>query len=218
VWVPGIAVLRSGGQPPSVWRVANLSMGGASLVGEGAVLLERVSMDLHVAGFPDLELEARLVRRQLATRKGRCALRFVDPTDDQRRILGEMLGADHTPAPERRRALLVHAEQAQIPALAADVAALGFTVRSETSTGQAAAWLQRQSADLLLVEHRVVETDRLGLLQFAHDTAPEMRRFVLAQDVRGFRLYFAIKAGLVEGLVEPGTPRQQLARQLLGGA
>jgi hypothetical protein len=218
VWVPGIAVLRSGGQPPSVWRVANLSMGGASLVGEGAVLLERLSMDLHVAGFPDLELEARLVRRQLATRKGRCALRFVDPSDEQRRILGEMLGADHSPAPERRRALLVHAEQAHIPALAADVAALGFTVRSETSTGQAAAWLQRQSADLLLVEHRVVETDRLGLLQFAHDTAPEMRRFVLAQDVRGFRLYFAIKAGLVEGLVEPGTPRHQLARQLLGGA
>jgi hypothetical protein len=199
-----------------VWRVANLSVGGASLVGSGAVLLERVSMDLHVAGFPDLELDARLVRRQLATRKGRCALKFTNPSEEQQRVLREMLGADHAPAPERRRALLVHAERARIPPLAADVAALGFAVRSETSTGQAAAWLQRQSADLLLVEHEVVEADRLGLLQFARETVPEMRRFVLAPDVRGFRLYFAIKAGLVDGLVEPSVPRQQLARQLLG--
>ena len=185
-------------------------------MGAGAVLLERVSMDLHVAGFPDVELEARLVRRQLATRKGRCALKFIDPSEEQQRILREMLGADHAPAPERRRALLVHAEEERIPSLAADVAALGFAVRNETSTGQAAAWLQRENADLLLVEHRVVETDRLGLLQFARDTVPEMRRFVLAPDVRGFRLYFAIKAGLVDGLVEPAMPRQQLARHLLG--
>ena len=209
-------MLRSGAQPPSVWQVANLSAGGASLVGGKAVLIDRVSMDLHVAGFPDLELETRLVRRQLATPNGKCALRFVNPSDEQRRVLGEMLGADHAPPRERRRALLVHAEQAHVPALAADVAALGFAVRSETSTGQAAAWLQRESADLLLVEHRVVETDRLGILQFAHDTVPEMRRFVLASDVRGFRLYFAIKAGLVDGLVEPTMPRHLLARHLLG--
>ena len=128
--------------------------------GGGAVLLDGASMDLHVAGFPDLALETRLVRRQLATRARRCALRFVDTSDEQRRILGEMLGADHAAAPARRRALLVHVDQAHIPALATDVAALGFSVRSETSTGQAAAWLQRESADLLLVEHRVVETDR----------------------------------------------------------
>jgi hypothetical protein len=185
-------------------------------VGGGAVLLDRVSMDLHVAGFPNLELETRLVRRQLATQNRRCALRFIDVPEEQRRILREMVGADHAPAAARRRALLVHADEARIPALATDVAALGFAVRSETSTGQAAAWLQRESADLILVEHRVVETDRWGLLQFARDTVPEMRRFVLAPDVRGFRLYFAIKAGLVDGLVDPAMPRHQLARHLLG--
>ena len=43
-----------------------------------------------------------------------------------------------------------------------------------------------------------------------------MRRFVLAPDVRGFRLYFAMKAGLVDGLVEPAMPRHTLARHLLG--
>ena len=137
------------------------------------MLLDRVRWTCTWRVSPDLALETRLVRRQLATHNRRCALRFVDTSDEQRRILGEMLGADHAAAPARRRALLVHADQAHIPPLATDVAALGFSVRSETSTGQAAAWLQRESADLLLVEHRVVETDRWGLLQFAHDTAPK---------------------------------------------
>jgi hypothetical protein len=216
VWVAGVAVLRSGAQPPSVWRVANLSAGGASLVGEGALLAGRLAMSLHVAGFPDLEVEATLVRRQLSTRSGRCAVKFVGLSEGQRSILREILGADHTPATARRRALLVHADEARAPSLAAELAGLGFGVRNETSPGQAAAWLQREAAELLLVDRRIVETDRWSLLQFARDTAPEMRRFVLAEDVRGFRLYFALKAGLVDGLVEPAMPRDTLARHLLG--
>lgn len=216
VWVAGVAVLRSGAQPPSVWRVTNLSSGGAALVGDGLLLSGRMSISLHVAGFPDLELEASLVRRQLSTRAGRCAVRFVDLTEAQQRALREILGGDHTPAAERRRALLVHGDDKRVTALAVELAALGFFVRNETSPGQAAAWLQRENAEVLLVDRRVVETDRWSLLQFARDTAPEMRRFVLAEDVRGFRLYFALKAGLVDGLVEPAMPRDKLARHLLG--
>jgi hypothetical protein len=216
VWVPAVAVLQSGGQPPSVWRVTNLASGGAALVGDGVLLSGRLSMSLHVAGYPDLELAATLTRRQLSMRAGRCAVRFVDLSEEQRRALREMLGGDHTPGPERRRAFLVHAAEPRAGALAADLAALGFAVRSERSPGQAAAWLQRETADVLLVDRRVVETDRWNLLEFARGTAPEMRRFVLSEDVRGFRLYFALKAGLVDGLVEPTTPRDKLARQLLG--
>ena len=69
VWVAGVAVLRGGAQPPSVWRVGNLSLGGASLFGEGA-LTGRLAMSLHVAGFPDMELTATLVRRQLRPAAG----------------------------------------------------------------------------------------------------------------------------------------------------
>ena len=215
VWVAGVAVLRGGSQPPSVWRVGNLSLGGASLLGEGA-LTGRLAMSLHVAGFPDMELTATLVRRQLSTRAGRCAVRFVDVSDGQRRLLRDILAADHSPAHARRRALLVQSDEVRGPALAAELAALGFAVRNEASPGQAAAWLQRETAEVLLVDRRVVEMDRWSLLQFARDTAPEMRRFVLAEDVRGFRLYFALKAGLVDGLVEPQMPRDTLARHLLG--
>ena len=39
---------------------------------------------------------------------------------------------------------------------------------------------------------------------------------MLANDVRGFRLYYAMKAGLVDGLVEPAAVGDTLARDLVG--
>jgi len=93
---------------------------------------------------------------------------------------------------------------------------LGFAVRREASPGQALAWLQTEEMEILLVDESLVEADRWSLLQFVRTTAPEVRRLVLASDVRGFRLYYAIKAGLVDGLVEPTTAGESLARHLTG--
>src|SRR3954466_128123 len=81
VWVPGVAVMRGGGQPPSVWRVANLSLGGASLTGDGVLPPGRLSLALHVAGFEPVEVDAKILRRQLVTRAGRCAVKFVEASE-----------------------------------------------------------------------------------------------------------------------------------------
>ncbi len=215
IWVPGVAVLQSGGQPPSVWRVSNLSMGGAALVGDGGLLSGPLALRLHIAGFETLYLSARVLRRQLVTRGGRCGIRFVDVGDRQRRTLRDIAAAEHAPAHVRRRALVVIPDARKAPELAAELTAIGFDVRRESSPGQAAAWLQREGAEVLLVDESAVEVDRWSLLQFARDTAPEIRRMVLAEDVRGFSLYYAIKAGLVEGLVEPSMAGDALARHLL---
>jgi hypothetical protein len=89
-------------------------------------------------------------------------------------------------------------------------------VRREASAGQAVAWLQREETEALIVDERVLEAERWNMLQFVHDTSPETRRLVIANDVRGFRLYFAIKAGLVEGLIAPDAAGDALARHLIG--
>src|SRR6516162_4238391 len=93
VWVAGIGVLRSGVQPPSVWRVSNLSSGGAGLVGDGRLETGRHALSLHVAGFEPLELEVKVLRRQLVTRGGRCGVRFLGVTEPQQRLLEEMIRA-----------------------------------------------------------------------------------------------------------------------------
>ena len=216
VWVAGVAVLRGGAQPPSVWRVGNLSLGGASLLGEGA-LAGRLAMSLHVAGFPDMELTATLVRRQLSTRAGRCAVRFVDVSDGQRQLLRDILAADHSPAHSRRARCWSSRTTSAVPRSPPSSPRSGSRCatrplpdrRRPGCSGRA-----RRCCWWTVASWRWIGW---SLLQFARDTAPEMRRFVLAEDVRGFRLYFALKAGLVDGLVEPQMPRDTLARHLLGG-
>jgi hypothetical protein len=178
----------------------------------------RLSVSLNVAGFPALQLEAKILRRQLVTHAGKCAVRFVDVPVAQADMLREILGADHTPSIVGRRALIVDGEAGRAPKLSAEIASLGFIIRREPSPEQAAAWLQKESTEVLLVGESVVGAERWSLLQFVRDTAPEVRRFVLASDVRGFRLYYAIKAGLVDGLIEPKMAGDALARHLLGAA
>jgi CheY-like chemotaxis protein len=209
-------VLQSGPQRPSVWRIGNLSTGGAGLVGDGVMVPGRQAACLHVAGFPALELEGTVLRQQLVKRGGRCAVRFLDLTEAQRNTLGEITRATHGPLLVTRRALVVTPNKTRSRAMSRELAAFGFAVREETSPGQAVAWLQREETEVLLVDESVIEADRWSLLQFVRDTAPEIRRLVIADDVRGFRLYYAMKAGLVDGLVEPAAAGDALARHLVG--
>ena len=216
VWVPGVAVLSSGTQPPSVWRVSNLSAGGVGLVGDGRLETGRHALALHVAGFEPLDLEVKVLRRQLLTRGGRCGVRFVDVNESQARLLQEMAAAEHRALAAGPRALVVAPDEDRAKGLSTELALLGFAVRVEASPGQAGAWLQREDTELVLVDESVVAADRWSLLQFVRDTAPEVRRLVIASDVRGFRLYYSIKAGLVDGLIEPTMSADEIARHLTG--
>jgi hypothetical protein len=216
VWVPGVVVLRGGAQAPSVFRVSNLSAGGAGLVGDGAMVPGRHVVSLHVAGFAVLELEAMVLRQQLVRRGGRHAIKFVDLTAPQAEALRVLMAADHTPSLGGRRALVVAPAGERARTTARELAALGFRARHEASPGQAVAWLLREETEVLLVDESLIEADRWSLLQFMRDTAPDVRRLVLANDVRGFRLYYAMKAGLVDGLVEAGAVGDTLARDLVG--
>jgi hypothetical protein len=214
--VSGIALLQGGAQAPSAWRLTNLSLGGAALIGNGTLPSAHFALGLHVAGFAAIDLEAKVLRRQLVVRDGKCAVKFVGVSEAQRQGLGEILAADHAPAIGGRRALIVDHEDAKTPALSAELVSLGFNVRRESSPEKAAAWLQREETDAVLVGERIVSAHRWNLLEFIRDTAPEIGRFVLAADVRGFRLYYAMKAGLVEGLIPPDSSAETLARYLLG--
>jgi len=214
--VSGVALLRGGAQAPSVWRLTNLSMGGAALIGDGALPPAQLALGLHVAGFEPIDLEVKVLRRQLVIRGGKCAVKFVGVGEAQKKALREILAADHTQAIGGRRAMIVDHGDVKDPALSSELVALEFNVRRESSPESAAAWLQREETEVVLVGERILSAHRWSLLEFVRDTAPEIRRFVLASDVRSFRLYYAMKAGLVEGLIPPDTASETLARYLLG--
>jgi hypothetical protein len=196
--------------------VSNLSAGGVGLVGDGRLETGRHALALHVAGFEPLDLEVKVLRRTLLTRGGRCGVRFVDVTEPQAQLLHEMAAAEHGPSAAGPRALVVAPDEGRAKGLSRELGLLGFAVRVEATPGQAGAWLQREDTELLLVDESVVAADRWSLLQFVRDTAPEVRRLVIASDVRGFRLYYSIKAGLVDALVEPTMSADEIARHLTG--
>jgi len=212
--VGAVAVLNSAMQPPSIWQVRNLSVGGLGLLGDAALVAGRHLLTLHVAGFPALELRVLVLRCQLAPSGRRCAVRFMDVTAEQRDALSAIVAADHAPAQGGHRAMVVAPPGARAQHLRHELDRLGYRVRHEASPGQALAWLQREETEVLLVDESVLDAERWSLLQFVRDTAPEVRRFVVANDVRGFRLYYAIKAGVVEALVEPAATGDSLARHL----
>jgi PleD family two-component response regulator len=187
-------------------------------MGDGVLLPAKISLSLNVAGFPPLEVGARLLRRQLVTGTGKCAIKFVDLSEAQQKALEEILAADHKLSLVKRRALIVEPAESQSPRLSTELASLGYIVRCERSPEQAAAWLQKEDTEVLLVGESVVGANGWSLLQFVRDTEPEIRRLVLADDVRGFRLYYAIKAGLVDGLVGSTMVGDALARHVLGAA
>jgi DNA-binding NtrC family response regulator len=143
-------------------------------------------------------------------------VKFVGVGEAQQKALREILAADHTQAIGGRRAMIVEHGDVKSRALSSELVALGFNVRRESSPERAAAWLQREETEVVLVGERMVSAHRWSLLEFVRETAPEIRRFVLANDVRSFRLYYAMKAGLVEGLIPPDTASEALARYLLG--
>src|SRR5262249_35474735 len=160
--------------------------------------------------------EVKVLRRQLVIRGGKCAVKFVGVEEAHKKALREILAADHTQAIGGRRAMIVDHGDVKSPALSSDLVAMGFDVRRESSPERAAAWLQREETEVVLVGERMVCAHRWSLLEFVRETAPEIRRFVLSDDVRRFRLYYAMKAGLVEGLIPPDTASETLARYLLG--
>lgn len=210
--VAAIAVMHSATQPPSIWRVTNLSLGGVGLVGNAALVAGRHRVTLHVAGFPALDLHIAVLRSQLVSHGRRCGARFVDLTRDQREALAAITAADHGPVQIARRVQVVVPSGGRAQHLCTELGRLGYSARHEVSSGQALAWLQREESEALIVDETVLAADRWSLLQFVRDTAPDVRRFVIASDVRGFRLYYAIKAGMVEALIEPSAAGDSLAR------
>jgi hypothetical protein len=213
--VAAVAVVHSATRPPSIWRVTNLSVGGLGLVGDATLVAGRHRVTLYAAGFPAMDLQVAVVRAQLATAGKRCGVRFVDVTPAQRDALAAMVAADHTPALGAHRALVLVADAARARHLCDELAGLGYTARHEPSAGQSLAWLQREETEVLFVDDSIIATDRWNLLKFVRDTTPDVRRFVIANDVRGgFRLYYAMKAGVVEALVEPSATADVLARHL----
>src|SRR5262245_34029439 len=78
-YVPGVAVVSAEDGSVAVSCVRDISLGGACLTGNTVLVAgKRSNLTLYLAGAAPLEVSAKVIRRQLATRRGQCAIAFDD--------------------------------------------------------------------------------------------------------------------------------------------
>ncbi len=217
--VTAVATLATEGAPLAVWIVQNLSRGGASLVGVAdAILLpgQHLRFAIHAPGRRPLPLPARILRRQLATRAGRCAVVFDHLSPEQVAAIDETIEAAAVPPGASPAAsLVVGRASIALGRLVQGLRPLGHEPRLVESPLDAAAWLQRErAAAAVLVEEASLDVDGFHLLEFVREMRPEVKRIAIAKGVHSFRLNQALRAGLADAVIEPPFEPAALAARL----
>jgi hypothetical protein len=220
VEVAGIATVTSEQGALTVWVVQDLSQGGLSLVGDALLIPgQHVPLTLHLPGQEPLALRARVLRRQLASRRGRTAMAFEALTDAQTRAV---TAAVEQNAPRDRSAprvaILVarpSASSTTIAPLERELIALGLAARVASHPLDGAAWLQKEAgAAALLVDERLVEHKGWNLLDFTRETRPQVRRLVVASRVHGFGTDVSLRTGQADAVLERPFTAALLASRL----
>jgi CheY-like chemotaxis protein len=203
--------------------VQDLSVSGACLLGhldapDGA----KLTMLLHFGRRPPFSVTATVVRHDEGSlAKARTAIVFVHLTAQQEDIIQDAIAA--TLERERARLLatvLVLAPEGQSRALLEDdLRAVGHEPVGISTPLEAVAWLDRPGTRIAIVLVDVSSGAATGLdvLDFLGEHHPRIRRVVIADEVRPFRLDLALRSGRAHQVLHKPWDHDVLALALRGG-
>lgn len=202
-----VAALERDQKSLSVWTVKDLSVGGASLMGDGTLSPgEHVQLTLHMPNRPPLPVCARVLRRQLANH-GRTAICFEKLGPSQNSSLDEAVAAaNEAHAAAAITDLIVGRGSPASALLERELSAVGRLVRRVESPVDAAAWLELATGvTTVIIEEDLMVFHGWKLLPHVREMRPAVRRLVLGNPIQSFRLNMALRSGLVEGVLEQGA-------------
>jgi CheY-like chemotaxis protein len=215
--VPGVAAVGGPGKHLGIFEVADLSRGGASLVGEGVLAPgELVELAIQLPGIPLLQLRGTVLRRQATGPRGRrCALRFERLTPPEEAALASALAL---PASDLGAAvvLVVWNRASGTAALARELGAAGTPALFAASPLEAAAWLRVPGGRLaaVMVDYLVAGSGGWDFLQYLRENHARMKRVLLVDGVGNFRLNLLLSSGLADAAIEKPWTAAALARKL----
>jgi hypothetical protein len=215
--VPGVAAVGGSGKHLGIFEVADLSRGGASLVGEGVLAPgELVELAIQLPGIPLLQLRGTVLRRQATGPRGRrCALRFERLTPPEEAALASALAL---PASDLGTAvvLVVWNRASGTTALARELTAAGTPALFAASPLEAAAWLRVPGGRLaaVMVDYLVAGSGGWDFLQYLRENHARMKRVLLVDGVGNFRLNLLLSSGLADAAIEKPWTAAALARKL----
>jgi hypothetical protein len=217
ILVPGVAAVGGPGRHLGIFEVADLSRGGASLIGE-AVLApnELVELAIQLPGIATLTLRGTVLRRQATGPRGRrCAVRFDKLTREEEAALASALAV---PGPNLGDAvvLVVWNRANGSSALGRELAAAGSPPLFANTPLEAAAWLRVAGGRLaaVMVDYLVAGSGGWDFLQYLRENHARLKRVLLVDGVGNFRLNLLLSSGLADAAIEKPWTAAALARKL----
>lgn len=215
--IPAVATVSAAGKLIGICAVDDLSSGGIALMGE-ALPMPGQLVDLHIQmpGRPPLELQAKVLRRQVGSPRGRkCALRFL-PQPASVQVALEAALNEPAPVIPDASVLLVWNRSVGGPALVRDLSALGISPLLASAPLEAAAWLRAagRQVSAVLVDYLLAGSNGWDFLQYLREQHPQLRRVLLVDGVGNFRLNLLLSSGLADAVLEKPWTQAVLERKL----
>ncbi len=214
--VAAVAVATQPDGSPGVFLVRDLSAGGASMLGDAVLLSgQKIPLTLYLAGRAPMALTAKVLRRQVTGRRGRCAVSFKSLSAEHSAVIADAVEVGRDPgsallAPD---VFIVADPSSSVGTLTRQLFTLGHTPRHVVSPFEAAAWLH-PGAVAMLVDQQLMEVGGWNFIQFVRDSWPHVRRIVIGKEIHSFRLNLALRCGLVEAALESPFRAAVLAEKL----
>ncbi len=215
--LPAVAVVSRQGKHLGLFDVADLSRGGASLIGEGVLAPgEVVDLSIQLPAQPLLRLRGAVLRRQATGPRGRrCAVRFDGMTEADTAALAAVLALT-APNPGEAVVLVVWNRSNGSGTLARELAAAGSPPLFASSPLEAAAWLRVGGTRLaaVMVDYLVAGSGGWDFLQYLREYHAGLKRVLLVDGVGNFRLNLLLSSGLADAAIEKPWTASALARKL----
>jgi CheY-like chemotaxis protein len=218
--VVATAVVFSSGHMHGTFLVQDLSVGGACLMGHFTNPPgKRLHLLLQFPGKPPFSVAAEVVRHDtLGPTRERTAVSFVALHAEQEDAIQEAIVA----ALERERArllatvLVISPDDLSRGALEEDLQALGVAAVTVSTPLEALAWLERPGARIatVVVDVSPGAAQGLDVLDFVGENHPDIRRVVMADELRPFRLDLALRSGRAHQVLRKPWDRNHLREAL----
>ena len=216
VALPAVAAVTVGGKHLGIFQVADLSTGGALLVGDGlAVPGQVMELLLQLPGHPSIPLRAKVLRRQVGPVRGRkCGVRF-EPADAAVTAALAAACADPQPLPPKAEVLVVW-NRPGASALPRDLANQGVAPLVVSTALEAAAWLRAGGPRLscVLVDYLLAGSGGWDFLQYLRESHAHARRILLVDGIGNFRLNLLLASGLADAVLEKPWSASALLKKL----
>jgi len=215
--VAGVAAVNVHNRHFGIMTVADLSTGGAQLIGEALLAPgQAVEGTIQLPGRPPLAFRGTVLRRQASGPGGRrCGIRF-DAIGGEGGVALSEDWLEPVALPAGAKTLVVWNRPAGRSTLERDLTAMAIPPLFASTPLEAAAWLRagRKQLETVLVDYLVAGSDGWDFLQHLREVHPQMLRILLVDGIGNFRLNLLLSSGLADAILEKPWTAAALAKRL----